>query len=55
MKCCINRKCPDRYVGGSVWDSFCPRCGKPLKDAASKEAQKLIAEGWWDFRDGDFL
>lgn len=48
MKCCINRKCPDRYVGGTVWDTFCPRCGEKLYDVASPEAKMLIEEGWFD-------
>ena len=48
MKVCVNQECKDRFCGGSVWDRFCPRCGKPLKDSASDEAQELIKEGWWD-------
>lgn len=47
MKVCISICCPDRFVGGTVWDKFCPRCGKPLYDSASERAKKLIESGWY--------
>lgn len=48
MKVCISISCPDRYVGGSIYDSFCPRCGKKLYDTAHEQAKRLIESGWYE-------
>ena len=45
MKACINKKCPDKFVGGSVWDRYCPRCGKLLYDTSDERVKRLVDEG----------
>jgi tRNA(Ile2) C34 agmatinyltransferase TiaS len=48
MKVCVSLECPDKFVGGTVWDHYCPRCGKPLHEDCTDEARKLIREGWYN-------
>jgi hypothetical protein len=47
MKACIYINCPDRYVTGSTFDTFCPKCGKLLFDTTHEKVKKLIKVGWY--------